>query len=63
MYGSSTLIDTNEKLLTEVDEELGEFALGFMMKCPVSGATANSVKLYDGTIIPCYTPIWSAGVT
>jgi len=37
------LIDTNEKLLAEVDEELGEFALEklkdndveFMMKCPV----------------------------
>src|SRR5215467_10015424 len=65
------LIDTNEKLLAEVDEELGEFALEklkakgveFMMKCPVTGATTNSVKLYDGTIIPCYTLIWSAGVT
>jgi NADH:ubiquinone reductase (H+-translocating) len=65
------LIDTNEKLLAEVDEGLGEFALEklkakgveFMMKCPVTGATANSIKLYDGTIIPCYTLIWSAGVT
>src|SRR5215831_16465796 len=65
------LIDTNEKLLAEVDEELGEFALEklkakgveFMMKCPVTGATTNSVKLYDGTMIPCYTLIWSAGVT
>jgi NADH dehydrogenase len=65
------LIDTNEKLLAEVDEELGEFALEklkakgveFMMKCPVTGATTNSVKLHDGTIIACYTLIWSAGVT
>jgi NADH dehydrogenase len=65
------LIDTNEKLLAEVDEELGEFALEklkvkgveFMMKCPVTGATADSIKLYDGTIIPCYTLIWSGGVT
>ena len=56
------LIDTNEKLLAEVDEELGEFALE-KLKCPVTGATANSVKLYNGTIIPCYTLIWSAGVT
>ena len=54
-----------------MDEELGEFALEklkaggveFMMKSPVAGATPNSVKLYDGTIIPCYTLIWSAGVT
>jgi NADH dehydrogenase len=64
------LFDTNEKLLAEVDEELGEFALEklkvkgveFKMKCPVTGATTNSVKLYDGTIVPCYTLIWSAGV-
>ena len=65
------LIDSEDKLLAEVDEELGEFALEklrvsgveFMMRCPVSGATRNSIKLYDGTIIPCYTLIWSAGVT
>lgn len=65
------LVDTNDKLLAEVDEELGEFALEklkaggveFMMNCPVTGATPNSIKLYDGTIIPCYTLIWSAGVT
>ena len=65
------LSDSNEKLLAEVDEELGEFALEklkvngveFMMKCPVTGATANSIKLYNGTIIPCYTLIWSSGVT
>jgi NADH dehydrogenase len=65
------LVDINEKLLAEVDEELGEFALEklkvngveFMMKCPVTGATINSIKIYDGTIIPCYTLIWSAGVT
>jgi NADH dehydrogenase len=65
------LIDSNEKLLAEVDEELGEFALEklkvsgieFMMKCPVTGATPNTIMLYNGTIIPSYTLIWSAGVT
>jgi NADH:ubiquinone reductase (H+-translocating) len=65
------LIDSNDKLLAEVDEELGEFALEklkvsgveFMMKCPVTGATPNTIMLYNGTIIPCYTIIWSAGVT
>ena len=65
------LIDSNDKLLAEVDEELGEFALEklkvsgveFMMKCPVTGATPNTIMLYNGTIIPCYTLIWSAGVT
>jgi NADH dehydrogenase len=65
------LIDSNEKLLAEVDEELGKFALEklkvsgveFMMKCPVTGATPNTIMLYNGTIIPCYTLIWSAGVT
>ena len=65
------LIDSNDKLLAEVDEELGEFALEklkvsgveFMMKCPVTGATPNTIMLYNGTIIPSYTLIWSAGVT
>ncbi|MGC2667693.1 MAG: NAD(P)/FAD-dependent oxidoreductase [Candidatus Nitrosopolaris sp.] len=65
------LIDSNEKLLAEVDEELGKFALEklkvsgveFMMKCPVTGATPNTIMLSNGTIIPCYTLIWSAGVT
>lgn len=65
------LIDSNDKLLAEVDEELGEFALErlkasgveFMMKYSVTAATSNSIKLNDGTIIPCYTLIWSAGVT
>ena len=65
------LIDINDKLLLEVDEQLGEFALEklkargveFMFKSPVSGATTNSVKLHNGTIIPSYTLIWTAGVT
>jgi NADH dehydrogenase len=65
------LIDTNDRILLEVDEQLGKFALEklesrgveFIMKSPVTGATANSVKLFNGTIIPCYTLIWAAGVT
>ncbi len=65
------LVHTSDKLLEQVDEELGMFALEklkengveFIMKSPVTAATANSVKLDNGTIIPTYTIIWTAGVT
>jgi NADH:quinone reductase (non-electrogenic) len=65
------LIDTNDKLLVEVDEGLGEFALEklkasgvqFMLKCSVTGATPNSINLNNDTIISCYTLIWCAGIT
>jgi NADH dehydrogenase len=64
------LVHTSDKLLEQVDEELGMFALEklkengveFIMKSPVTAATANSVKLDNGTIIPTYTIIWTAGV-
>jgi len=67
------LVHTSDKLLEQIDEELGKFALGklkarsveFIMNTHVIGATPNSVKLGDdkNTIIPCYTLIWTAGVT
>jgi NADH:quinone reductase (non-electrogenic) len=67
------LVHTGDKLLEQVDEELGRFALGklkakgveFIMNTHVVGATPYTVKLDDGknTIIPCYTLIWTAGVT
>jgi NADH dehydrogenase len=67
------LVHTSDKLLEQIDEELGKFALGklkaksveFIMNTHVVGATPNSVKLGDdkNTIIPCYTLIWTAGVT
>jgi NADH:ubiquinone reductase (H+-translocating) len=67
------LVHTGDKLLEQVDEELGRFALGklkakgveFIMNTHVVGATPYTVKLDDdkNTIIPCYTLIWTAGVT
>jgi len=67
------LVHTSDKLLEQVDEELGSFALAklkakgieFIMNTHVVGATQNTVKLDDdnNTIIPSYTLIWTAGVT
>ena len=67
------LVHTGDKLLEQIDEELGKFALGklkvkgveFIMNTHVVGATPNSVKLDDdkNTIIPSYSLIWTAGVT
>jgi NADH dehydrogenase len=58
-------VHTGDKLLEQVDEELGRFALGklktkgveFIMDTHVVGATPYTVKLDDdkNTIIPCYT--------
>jgi NADH:ubiquinone reductase (H+-translocating) len=67
------LVHTGDKLLEQVDEELGRFALGklktkgveFTMNTHVVGATPYTVKLDNdkNTIIPCYTLVWTAGVT
>ena len=35
----------------------------FIMNTHVVGASPNSVRLDNGIIIPCYTLVWSAGVT
>ena len=67
------LVHTSDKLLEQVDEELGNFALEklkvkgveFIMNTYVVGATQNTVKLDNdnNTIIPSYTLIWTAGVS
>ncbi len=65
------LVSADDKILAEIDEELGEFALQklrdneveFLMNTQVNGATTDSAKLSNGTIIPCHTIIWTAGVT
>ena len=67
------LVHTTDKLLEQIDEPLGKFALKklkaggveFIMNSHVIDATANSVKLdnVNNAIIPCYTLIWTAGVT
>ena len=67
------LVHTTDKLLEQIDEPLGKFALKklkasgveFIMNSHVIDATANSVQLdnVNNAIIPCYTLIWTAGVT
>jgi NADH dehydrogenase len=65
------LINSSDKILQQADEELGRFALKklkemgveFIMNTHVVGATPNNVRLDNGKIIPCYTLVWSAGVT
>jgi NADH dehydrogenase len=65
------LVSATDKILEQVDEKLGEWALQklkakgveFIMNKHVTGATATTSKLDDGTIIPCHTLIWAAGVT
>jgi len=65
------LVNSSDKILKQVDEELGQFALNklkemgveFVMNTHVVGATPNSVRLDNGITIPCYTLVWSAGVT
>jgi NADH:ubiquinone reductase (H+-translocating) len=65
------LVSATDKILEQVDEKLGEWALQklkakgveFIMNRHVSGATATTAKLDDGGIIPCHTLIWAAGVT
>jgi NADH dehydrogenase len=67
------LVHTGDKLLEQIDEELGRFALGklktkgveFIMNTHVVGATPYRVELDDdkNTVIHCYTLVWTAGVT
>jgi NADH:ubiquinone reductase (H+-translocating) len=65
------LVNSSDKILQQVDEELGKFAIKklkemgveFIMNTHVVGATPDSVRLDNGITIPCYTIVWSAGVT
>jgi NADH:quinone reductase (non-electrogenic) len=65
------LFNATDKILEQVDEKLGKFALQkpkesrveFIMNHNVKGVTPTSAILDDGTTIPCYTIVWSAGVT
>ena len=64
------LVNSQDRILPEVSEELGVFALQklrksgveIMLNARVSGATSNSVKLHDAKIIACHTLIWTGGV-
>jgi NADH dehydrogenase len=65
------LVNAYDKILPELSEDLGNFALqklrksgiDVMLNAKVSGATSNSVKFHDDKIIPCHTLIWTGGVT
>jgi NADH dehydrogenase FAD-containing subunit len=65
------IIQSGNRLLPEMSEELAEFALQklrdsgveVILNTRVVGATANSVKLSNGNIIPTKTLIWSGGVS
>ena len=65
------LVSATDKILEQVDEKLGQWALQklkakgveFVMNKHVTGATDTTAKLDDGTIIQCHTLIWAAGVT
>jgi NADH:ubiquinone reductase (H+-translocating) len=65
------LVSATDKILEQIDEELGKFALEklkesgveFIMNTQVKGATKNKAVLHDDTVIPCYSLIWTAGVT
>jgi NADH:ubiquinone reductase (H+-translocating) len=65
------LVSATDKILEQIDEELGKFALEklkeggveFIMNTEVKGATKNKAILQDDTVISCYSLIWTAGVT
>src|ERR687887_1729897 len=64
------LVNSHDKILPELGEELGNFALQklkergvqFIMNTHVKGATATTAKLDNGSVISTYTLIWTAGV-
>ncbi|HYZ49551.1 MAG TPA: FAD-dependent oxidoreductase, partial [Nitrososphaeraceae archaeon] len=64
------IVQSGDRLLPEMSEELSVFALEKLRKSGieiilsqrVTGATPNTVRLKDGTIIPTKTIIWSGGV-
>ncbi len=64
------LVNSGQRILPEVSEDLAEFALQrlresgveVILNIRVEGATASSVKLNNKTVIPCHSLIWSGGV-
>ena len=65
------LVSATDKILEQIDEGLGKFALEkleengveFIMNSKVKGATKEKAILDNDTEIPCYTIIWTTGVT
>ncbi|MGD9535001.1 MAG: NAD(P)/FAD-dependent oxidoreductase [Candidatus Nitrosocosmicus sp.] len=65
------LVSATDKILEQIDEDLGNFALSklqakgvdFIFNKKVKEVTQESATLDDGTIIPTYSLIWTAGVS
>ncbi|MGN6348580.1 MAG: NAD(P)/FAD-dependent oxidoreductase [Candidatus Nitrosocosmicus sp.] len=65
------LVSATDKILEQIDEELGKFALEkleesgveFIMNSKVKGASKDKAILDNDTTIPCHTIIWTAGIT
>ena len=65
------LVSATDKILEQIDENLGKFALEkleengveFIMNSKVKGASKEKAVLDNDTEIPCYTIIWTAGIT
>jgi NADH dehydrogenase len=65
------LVNSEDRILEQVDEDLGKWALlklkdngvEFIMNTQVTGATSTTAKLDNGNIINTHTIVWSTGVT
>ncbi len=65
------LVNSEDRILEQVDEDLGKWALlklkangvEFIMNTQVKGATPTTAKLDNGNIINTHTIVWSTGVT
>lgn len=65
------LVDSEDRILEQVDEDLGKWALlklkangvEFIMNTQVKGATPTTAKLDNGNVIHTHTIVWSTGVT
>ena len=65
------LVNAEERILQQIDEGLGKWALQklkskgveFIMHTQVKGATQTAAKLDNGSLINTHTIIWSTGVT
>jgi NADH dehydrogenase len=65
------LVSATDKILEQIDEKLGKFALEklkengveFIMNTQVKGAAKDKAILHNDAVIPCYSLIWTAGVT
>jgi NADH dehydrogenase len=65
------LVSATNNLLEQIDEDLGHYALEklkqngveFIMDTLVKDIAKNRTILNNGIVIPCYSLIWTAGVT